>query len=180
MVQVLLLPSCAASRWSWWLRVKLRGHALKSLPARDQCPRGETRAGCRHTLFLSHIRGRLSRRGTQGDEEQLSFALANQQEASRPAAMSAHEEDSSALGSVGGESGPSIPSMPPAHHKKKRHHANPAAAIAARRAGHMTPGDTLCSLGGREEEEGAFISSSRDASEVRRKTRWQGAPSARR
>jgi hypothetical protein len=52
--------------------------------------------------------------------------------------------------------------------KKKRHHSNASAAIAARRAGHLGQGVT----NGEDDSLGApFISSSRDASEVRKRNR---------
>jgi hypothetical protein len=48
--------------------------------------------------------------------------------------------------------------------RKKRHHSNAAAAIAARRAGQLGPGMPA----EEEDDQGApFVSSSRDASEVR-------------
>lgn len=66
-------------------------------------------------------------------------------------------------GNAAPNSSSGLSSIPP--QRKKRHHSNVAAAIAARRAGHTGPGGINV-----EEEEGQgmpFISSSRDASEVR-------------
>lgn len=54
--------------------------------------------------------------------------------------------------------------------RKKRHHSNAAAAIAARRAGQLGPGMPA----EEEDDQGApFVSSSRDASEVRQVCEFQ-------